>query len=154
MSESTGPLTGSTDDGVKDFTRAHERIRFRIDGDLFEAARALPGKTLTEFASRFEKIGAMPVNAQVDAILEALGLVLLPDSAAKVSKRLGDLENPIELEQASEIMIWLLEKYGLRPTQPSSNSADGPASPASGTNSTDAPQQPAPISPTFLPTGS
>jgi hypothetical protein len=71
-----------------------------------------------------------------------------------VAKRLGDLENPIELEQASEVMIWLLEKYGLRPTQPSSNSADGSGNPASGTNSTDAPQLLVPISPTFLPTGS
>jgi hypothetical protein len=96
----------------------------------------------------------MPVGAQVDAILDALGLVLLPDSAAAVAKRLGDLENPIELEQASEVMIWLLEKYGLRPTQPSSNSAGGPVSPVSGTNSTDVPQLPAPTSPTSPPTGS
>jgi hypothetical protein len=154
MSESTGLVSGSTEDGVKDFTRQHERIRFRIDGDLFEAARALPGKTLTEFATRFETIGAMPVGAQVDAILDALGLVLLPDSAAAVAKRLGDLENPIELEQASEVMIWLLEKYGLRPTQPSSNSAGGPVSPVSGTNSTDVPQLPVPTSPTSPPTGS
>jgi len=154
MSESTGLVSGSTEDGVKDFTRAHERIRFRIEPDRFEAARALPGRTMTEFASRFEKIGAMPVTQQVDAILDALGLVLLPESAALFAKRLGDLENPIELEQASDVMIWLLEKYGLRPTQPSSNSADGSGNPASGTNSTDAPQQPAPISPTFLPTGS
>lgn len=153
MSESTGRLA-YTDDGVKDFTRKHERIRFRIEPDAFEAARALPGRTMTEFATRFEKIGAMPVAQQVDAILDALGLVLLPESAALFAKRLGDLENPIELEQASDVMIWLLEKYGLRPTQPSSNSVAGSGNPASGTNSTDDQPQPVPTSPTFPLTGS
>lgn len=142
MSQTTGPLTGPTDDGPKDFTRARERITFRIDGDLFEAARALPGKTLTQFAKRFQDVGATPMAEQLDVILDALALVLLPDSFAQFSKRFGDLEDPIELTQASDVMIWLLEKYGLRPTQPSSNSAAGSQSPASGTNSTDAPQQP------------
>lgn len=158
MSESTGPLTGpidtGADDGEKDFTRAHARITFRIDGDRFEAARALPGRTLTEFAKRFSAIGKMATEQQVDGILEALGLVLLPDSATRISKRLGDLENPVELEQAMEVMMWLLGKYGLRPTQPSSNSASGPALPEPGTNSTDAPQLPAHPSLTSPPTGS
>lgn len=154
MSQTTGPQPGSTDDGVKDFTRKHERITFRIDADLFEAARALPGAVLTEFANRFQEIGSLPVGEQVSGILNAVGLVLLPESAAQFSKRLSDLENPVELEQSMEVMMWLLEKYGLRPTRPSSNSAAGPDSPASGTNSTDAPQQPEQISPTFRPTGS
>lgn len=154
MSESTGPVAVSSHDGLKDFTRAHERIRFRIDADTFEAARALPGRTLTEFGKRFSDIGKLPVDQQVDGILEALGLVLLPDSAARISKRLGDLENPVELEQAMEVIMWLLERYGLRPTQPSSNSAGGPDSPVSGTSSTDAPSQPEPSSPTSPPTGS
>lgn len=154
MSESTGPLAVSTEDGVKDFTRAHVRIQFRIDSDLFEAARALPGKTLTEFATRFGEIGKLPTGEQVDGILQALTLVLLPESAARIDKRLGDLENPVELEQAMEIMMWLLERYGLRPTQPSSNSASGPGSPVSGTNSTDAPSQPVLSSATSPLTGS
>ena len=152
MSESTGAYAGPTSDGVKDFTRKHERITFRIDADVFEAARALPGEVLAQFATRFQEIGSMPVAQQVNGILDALGLVLLPESAARFAKRLGSLENPVELEQAMDVLMWLLERYGLRPTQPSSNSADGPPSPVSGTNSTDAPPQPVPVSPTSGPT--
>lgn len=151
MSQTTGAYAEPTSDGVKDFTRKHEPINFRIDADVFEAARALPGEVLAQFATRFQEIGNMPVGQQVNGILDALGLVLIPESASRFSKRLGSLENPIELEQAMDVLMWLLERYGLRPTQPSSNSADGLPSQASGTNSTDAPQQPEQISPTFLP---
>lgn len=131
MSEmTTGP--------VKDFTRKRERVTFRVDSDLFEAASALPGQTLTEFARRFSDIGSTPATEQLTVLTDALAMVLLPESAARFSKRFADLENPIELEQASEIVMWLLERYGLRPTQPSSPSASGPVNPEPGTSSTDA----------------
>lgn len=139
---------------VKDFSRKRERPVFRIDDDLFEAATALPGKTLARFATRFADIEKTPFDKQLDVFADALGMVLLPESNARFQKRLDDLENPIELEQASDVIQWLLEHYGLRPTEPSSDSSTGPASPASGTNSTDAQPQPASIPATFQPTAS
>ena len=150
MSESTGPAVVSSEDGAKDFTRQRKRINFRIDGDLFEAARALPGRTLTEFANRYSELSGVPAGRQLDVILESLELVLLPDSYKLFSDRFGDVRNPIELDQASEVILWLLGEYGLRPTQPSSNSAAGPERPESGTNSTDAlplPEHPSVTSP-------
>lgn len=139
---------------VKDFSRKRERLIFRIDDDIFEAATALPGKTLARFASRFADIEDTPVDKQLDVFADALGMVLLPESNSRFQKRLDDLENPIELEQASDVITWLLGHYGLRPTGPSSGSSTGLASPASGTNSTDA-QQPTVSTPaTFQPTAS
>ena len=139
---------------VKDFSRPHRQLQFRIDDDLFEAARALPGKTLARFATRFADVDKAPADKQLDVFTEALGMVLLPESNARFQKRLDDLEKPIELEQASDVITWLLEEYGLRPTQPSQPSSTGPASPASGTSSTDAqpPQESTPA--TFQPTAS
>lgn len=139
---------------VKDFSRKRERLIFRIDDDIFEAATALPGKTLARFAQRFADIDSLPVDKQLDAFADALGMVLLPDSNAVFQKRLDDLERPIELEQTSDVIQWLLEAYGSRPTGPSSDSSTGPASPAPGTNSTDAPPQQVSIPATFQPTGS
>jgi hypothetical protein len=139
---------------MKDFTRQRERLQFTIDGDVFEATPALPGQTLTEFARRFTDVGSAPAEDKLRIITDALSMVLLPDSAALFSKRFADLEQPIELDQASEVLIWLMECYGLRPTQPSSPSVNGSPSPGPGTNSTDGQQQPDTISPTFLPTGS
>jgi hypothetical protein len=139
---------------VKDFSRKRERLLFRIDDDVFEAATALPGKTLARFATRFTDIEKTPIGEQLNVFADALGMVLLPESNSLFQKRLDDLAKPIELEQASDVIQWLLEAYGLRPTEPSSDSSTGPSSPASGTNSTGAQPQPASIPATFQPTGS
>ena len=139
---------------VKDFSRKRERLNFRIDDDIFEAATALPGRTLSRFAARFANVENTPVDKQLDAFADALGMVLLPESNARFQKRLEDLEHPIELEQASDVIQWLLERYGLRPTEPSSPSSTGPSSPASGTSSTDAPLLAGSIPATFQPTAS
>lgn len=139
---------------VKDFTRERKRLVFRIDDDLFEAATALPGNVLAQFATRFSNIESIPLDQQLKVFADALGLVLLPEANSRFQKRLDDLQNPIELEQASDVIQWLLEAYGLRPTEPSSDSSTGPASPVSGTSSTDAQQPTVSIPATFQPTGS
>lgn len=139
---------------VKDFSRPRKRLVFRIDGDLFEAAQALPGQTLAQFAVRFDGVENTTVDKQLDAFAEALSMVLLPDSNALFQKRLKDLENPIELDQASDVITWLMEEYGMRPTQPSSDSSTGPPNPASGTSLTGAAQPQVSIPATFQPTAS
>jgi hypothetical protein len=139
---------------MKDFTRERHRLQFTIDGDIFEAAPALPGKTLTEFAKRFTDVSDANLEDRLDIFAEALNMVLLPDSAALFSKRFEDLARPIELEQASDVIVWLLEAYGLRPTQPSSPSSSGPPNPEPGTSSTDVPLPTVSIPATFQPTGS
>jgi len=139
---------------VKDFSRKRERHIFRIDGDTFEAATAVPGMVLARFAALFNDIEKSAPDKAMRAITDALGMVLLPESNALFQKRLDDLERPIELEQASDVITWLLEQYGLRPTEPSSPSSPGLPSPASGTSSTDAAQPQASIPATFQPTAS
>lgn len=44
---------------------------------------------------------------------------------------------PIELDQIPDILDYVMGEYGMRPTQSSADSSDGPSSPASGTNSTE-----------------
>ncbi len=139
---------------VKDFSRKRERLIFRIDDDLFEAATALPGNVLAQFATRFSNVESIPLDQQLKVFADALGLVLLPEANSRFQKRLDDLQNPIELEQASDVIQWLLEAYGLRPTEPSSDSSTGQQSPAPGTSSTDAPPQQVSIPATFQPTAS
>jgi hypothetical protein len=141
-----------TTPAIKDFTRKRERLIFRIDDDTFEAATAIPGDMLTEFATRYADIGSAPVEQQLTVMKDALSLVLLPESHARFTKRLSDLENPIELEQTVEVVQWLMGVYGQRPTQPSSPSASGQPSPESGTNSTDGQPPQESIPATFLPT--
>lgn len=148
------PIPTETATPVKDFSRKRARLVFRIDDDLFEAATALPGNVLAQFATRFSNIESIPLDQQLKVFADALGMVLLPESNGRFQKRLDDLENPIELEQASDVIQWLLEAYGLRPTEPSSDSSTGPPSPVSGMSSTDAQPQPVSIPATFQPTAS
>jgi hypothetical protein len=121
----------------KDFTRKREQIRFTIDGDRFEAAPAVPAEVLVEFANRFSGTSA-GVGDSADTfgtVMSVLELVLVPESYERLRARAGDRVNPVEIDQLSDVILWLLEQYGLRPTQPPSSSATGPASLASGTSS-------------------
>lgn len=118
---------------TKDFTdRNHtEPQTFMIDDDLFECARVLPAGVGRKFAQLQDK---SPVE-QFDGIGEILDIVLLPESAERFAARMVDPQNPISMEQIGQIIEWLVEEYGGRPTTPSANSLPSPT--GTGTSSTD-----------------
>lgn len=133
---------------IKDFSRGRERVAFQIDGDVFDAALAIPAETLVKIIGQYgDNSEDYGIKEQYKALESVLELVLFPDSYALLKKRLTDQERPIDLGQLDEIVAWLIERYGTRPTQPSPDSSDGPASPASGTSST----APAPVEVSTLP---
>jgi hypothetical protein len=91
-----------------------------------------------EFTTRYADVSeADSWSENFQALTSALELVLLEDSYELLRRRLKDKQNPVDLDQLAEIVLWLLDAYGLRPTQPSSDSSDGSPSPASGTPSTE-----------------
>lgn len=124
---------------TRDFSKPRDPIYFTLDDERFDAAPAIPGETLAEFATRFsgEDETSRPPMEQVQAYLSALELVLVPESYARFRARLSDRERPVELDQATDVILWLMEQYGQRPTQPSSPSSDGRPVPEPGTSSTD-----------------
>ncbi len=151
----TGRMTSSGDD-LKDFSRARARVRFRIDQDVFEAASALPAEILVEFSNKFAGITDKTLRADelFGAIREVFSLVLLPESYDRMTSRLRDQTNPVDLEQMSDTLVWLVEQYGLRPTPPSSSSPSGPVLPAPGTGLTESTPVVASTFDPFPPTGS
>lgn len=129
MTDSTGP---------KDFSRPRKRIAFTIDGEQYEAAPAVPAETFVEFAVRFADLNDSDTWAEnYRALNAALELVLLPESFERLAAHFTDKQHPVELDQMADIVMWLLEEYGLRPTRPSSPSSDGPPNPEPGTSSTE-----------------
>lgn len=124
---------------TRDFSKPREPIYFTLDGERFDSTPAIPGGTLAEFATRFsgEDGTDRPPLEQIQAYLSALELVLVPESYDRFHARLSDRERPVELDQAADVILWLLEQYGLRPTQPSSPSSDGQPFPEPGTNLTE-----------------
>jgi hypothetical protein len=121
----------------KDFSKKREPVEFKIDDDLFVAPSILPIPTMQELAEVAESIKTETNNSElfkkVTGIFDA---VLTDASAARFRERVASKEEPVDIEQLIDIMLWLLEEYGLRPTQPSSDSSAGAPSGTSGTLST------------------
>jgi hypothetical protein len=123
---------------MRDFTRERKKIEFQVDDDVFTAKSPIPAQTLIDFAKQFASLStAASVADQLAAFNAVLELVLMPASLEQFRRRMGDPEEPIAIEQVEEIITWLFEEYGMRPTELPSDSSDGQPSPASGTNSTE-----------------
>lgn len=122
---------------MKDFTREHKRIQFKIDDDVFEAAPALPARTLMEFAVTAERIINAEAEERAGLFDEMFGMILLPDSFELFQKRMADPQQPIEFPQIEAIIMWLFEEYGLRPTEVSFPSSVGSVDQGDGRSLTD-----------------
>ncbi len=121
---------------MKDFTRKRSKIEFQIDDDVFEASPAIPADILTDFVVQFAGVENLPALKRVEALTEVLSMVLKPESFERFAARKKDRDNPIDLEQINDIIVWLMEQYGQRPTRPSQVSSSGQSSPEPGTSLT------------------
>lgn len=126
---------------MRDFTRQPKVIEFKIDDDVFRCHPRLPAQVMIDFAVQAEKMGDNPTGEQgVQAMLDVLEATLLPDHFRQFTVRMKDPGNPIDLAQVSEIVPWIMEEYGLRPTEPSEPSSDGLSALEPGTSSTESTQ--------------
>lgn len=123
---------------MKDFSKKRKDITFRVDEDVFQAARGVPAEVLLGFATEFSGMDAetATVDQQLKAFRSMLEVVLLPESLERFNARMRDRANPIEIDQVEDVVTWLMEQYGLRPTEAPSSSPDGRSVPALGTTST------------------
>lgn len=123
---------------MRDFTRQARVIEFKIDDDVFRCHPRLPAQVLMDFAVKADQMGDNPTGEQgIQAMLDVLEVTLLPNDFKVFRARMSDPDNAIELDQVSEIVPWIMEEYGLRPTTPSGSLPDGPSDPAPGTSSTE-----------------
>src|SRR6266566_1896438 len=123
------------DPEIKDFTEA-VHVRFRIDDDVFYGVTGIPAMDLMRFGSMFEGLTEANIAKNPDAFGEIFNLILRKASADTFLARMSDKEKPITLGQAMKVLPWLMEEYGMRPTQPSSSSSDGQESRDDGTSLT------------------
>lgn len=122
---------------IQDFTRSKPRILFRIDDDVFECVPALPVLSLIDFATMAEKVGEDVLASEAREMFVAMfDLVLTDSSALRFTERLSSKSEPISMEQATDIVPYVMEKYGMRPPMPSDSSSTGFATPGSGLIST------------------
>lgn len=124
---------------IPDFSRPKtEPLRFRIDQDVFECAATLPAAgtrlLVTMAAAGDATIDTAVASAQLSMLGDFLDMVLMPESAKRFAERMGDPGNPINDDQISAVLKWLVEQYGQRPTMPPTASDGG--RPATGELST------------------
>lgn len=107
---------------VKDFEFDPTPKRFRLykgDDFIFEAMPALP----LGLASSATKLGETLKNGDLTQLLKFFDEILLEESAQKMREYADSKTKPLGANQIMPIIMWLLEEYGLRPTQPSSPSS-------------------------------
>ena len=119
----------------KDFSIDESPVRFKVGADTFEAPHALPLPVMADLVDLSKGSDSATSQQSIERLLTVFDKILLPDSALHFRHRIMDQVNPIGFRQLMDIFHWLLEVYGLRPTEPSSASSTGPSD--GGTTSTD-----------------
>jgi len=61
----------------------------------------------------------------VEILGDFMDAVMFPESAKEFAERIRDPLHPIDDTQIGEIVIWLIQEYGERPTNPPSLSLPG-----------------------------
>lgn len=117
---------------IKDFTKKRKVIQFDLDGHRYVCYPALAIPSLQEISTLAADFTPATAVEQLTKFFE----VILPDEdAMRLSAKLTDKNNPLELDQAADIMHWVVEAYGLRPTTSSSASSNGSPTDGDGTRS-------------------
>jgi hypothetical protein len=96
-----------------------QRVTFEINGETYEAAADAPGGALLTAASME---GASPLH-QLEALGQFLDAVLFPESRERfeAALRSPDSSKNVTLEDAANIVTWLIQEvYVGRPTTQSS----------------------------------
>lgn len=124
----------------QDFTSApDEPIAFRIAPDTFQCIDEIPLDVLVELADM--ATADLSTKEKFQKMIDLVKDILTPESRATFTARLkvGTEEepnpHPIGMKAIRKLLPWVMEVYGVRPTQESSESADGSGS--TDTSSTD-----------------
>lgn len=109
----------------KDFSRPPRQVKFQVGGQSYEALPALPIGLAMDLASLAQTLGTGDVTSKIGAMWELFEALLQDDGGQRFKQQAYDKRDPLDLPQTLNVMNWLLEVYGLRPTGPSSDSSTG-----------------------------
>lgn len=113
----------------KDFSLSPEPVTFRIAPDSFECYPEIPLDALLELSTLAAETSDRA--KQFEQLKDFFDGIMPPEMAAtfrarcKPSTKEEPNPQPIGMRHVMNILPWLMEVYGLRPTQPSSESDAG-----------------------------
>lgn len=110
---------------IVDFSLSPEPKKFRINDDVFEMAPVMPLGTMIAISKL--KFDQETLRAQgLEPMLSFFDELFIGTSSTRFRSRVIDKENPIGLEHVLKIIPWMLEVYGMRPTEASLPSSTPP----------------------------
>lgn len=129
QTEYDGTVTDTDDLKFKDFTLAGEAPVMRIAPDEFHCYPEIPLDVMMDVA-RFSQTKVEGLD-RFTQLMELIAGIIVPEDYDKFIARTkrGTKEQPnpypIGMRHIRDILPWVLEVYGMRPTQASSDSASG-----------------------------
>lgn len=115
------PFTGEPQ--VHQFVYSPEPKRFYVAPDTFEAAPDFPIAAF-DYVGSLTGVNVQQMSERLNVLLDFFDVILLDESAARFRERVErDKKHAIGIKLMMDIITWLLEEYGLRPTEPSSPSS-------------------------------
>lgn len=131
---------------IVDFSFSPKPIRFTMDGDTFNCHPILGLGAMQQLVNvvktgiKFDDDDPAKANETLDKLVKIFEVLMMPESAELFKKRLmGDPKSgqPLDLKhQVMPSLHYVMERHGLRPTQPSSDSSSGSPEETDGTDST------------------
>ena len=109
----------------RDFSRQSKQIKFTVGEQEYEAVPALGLGLAVEMSNIGKTFAGGEGLERVEALWEFFGGILQGDGADRLKQQAHSKIDPLDIKQLMDIMNWLLEVYGLRPTQPSNDSSTG-----------------------------
>lgn len=139
-------VTSIGDVKIADFSYSPPPVTFTMDGDRYDCYPVITARIAQEITGLLRDGLFADVDANdPDTIVRSMSnigavfkIVMKPASATRFIERLNSRDEPLDLtHQVIPVLEWLLGRYGVRPTQPSTLSSDGSHDETGGTRSTD-----------------
>lgn len=105
-----------------DFTEEAPPIQFKVGAEVYTALPTIPLARI----SQLSKLGTESSDggSMVGNIKKMFSSLLEPESYDRFVAALDGTSNPVGISHVTKILPWLMEQYGLRPTEASSSSVD------------------------------
>jgi hypothetical protein len=124
-------MTGSVE--MKDFTKKREPVWFRINGVDLRAKPAVGMATVQRVMTVNESLKSGTEADKLSKLAELFGLLLHSGSVDAFNTVMADEDDPVDTDQLTDMLNYVMEKQGLRPTQPSTESSKSPSNGPLGT---------------------
>ncbi len=118
---------------MKSFTKKREPVWFEINGVELRAKPAIGMATAQRVMNLNDALKNGSEGEKLEKLSELFGLLLHSTSVEAFTKVIADEDDPVDPGQLTDMLNYVMEKQGLRPTQPSTESSGSPNSGQPGT---------------------